>query len=127
MTRVPTPVSSGRAVGPSSTTSVSTSCSQESAGGVDEPGPATSTASVGRRCGVERLGQGHGQLARVATGLLGGGQRHVARPVPVLPPGRALEVDLVGERVDLERVQGGAQGIGELVADQRGSSIGMGR
>ncbi len=74
---------------------------------------------------VERLGQRHGQLAGVAAGLLGCGQRHVARPVTVLAPGRALELDLVGERVDLERVQGGAQGIGELVADQRGSSFGM--
>jgi hypothetical protein len=39
----------------------------------------------------------------------------------VLAVARPFEMDHLWDRIDLERGQGGAQGIGELVADQRRS------
>ena len=80
---------------PAPTTSASTSCSQVGRRWkLTNPGPAISTAlDVRRRVGVEALDELGGELARVATGRLGRGQRDVGRPVAVLAPGRPLEVD----------------------------------
>ena len=87
---------------------------------VHEAGPGHLDGSdVLGRGRAERLGDAGGQLAGVPAGLLGRHQRHVRRPVAVLAPGRALELDGVGQGLDLERRQRGPQGLGELVADHQ--------
>ena len=58
------------------------------------PAPRESTCAGGAaRQSVDQLG---GQLTRVAAGPLGGGQRNVRRPVPVLAMRRPLELDHLG-------------------------------
>jgi hypothetical protein len=82
---------------------------------------------VRRQVGVEVLDELGGQLARVAPGLLGRGERHVRGPVAVLPVGRSLHRDLLRKRFDGERHQGAAHGFGEIIADHgRGPSRTLG-
>ncbi len=71
---------------------------------------------VGGQVRVEPRSQLLGHLARLASVGLGRGQRHVRGPVAVLAAARPLEVDL-GGRLDAGRLEGGAHGGGEGVAD----------
>ena len=71
---------------------------------VHEPGAGhLDRLDVGGQIGLQALGHGHGQIARLPARLLGRGQGHVRRPVAVLAASRAFEVDLVGHGLDLER------------------------
>jgi hypothetical protein len=71
---------------------------------------------MGRRLGVEDLGDLGGQVAGVASRRLGGHEGHVAGPIPVLPPCRPLERDAVG-RLEAHLVEGAAQARFQDVAD----------
>ena len=75
------------------------------------------TVDVRRRAALRRSASWPASSRGLRPGLLGRRQGHVGRPVAVLAPGRPLEVDRVGQRLDLEGREGGAQRIGELVAD----------
>ena len=84
----------------------STSCSHVSAQAeVDEAGPGdldrARRAAAGRRsrCSASSVGQ----LARVAAGRLGRGQRHVGRPVAVLAAAAAARARSRRGRIDPER------------------------
>ena len=78
------------------------------------------------RVGLENGGDPTGQFPWVPAGGLRHRQGHIRGPIPVFAPGRPLEVDLGGQRLDLERREGRAQGTGELIADHgRSAPVGF--